>query len=664
MEPEGFVEKPPPLDHPVPNAGVLGLDMNEELPSVDDLISHSVQQWVKGKGKAVDDLHSIEDVLPRCGPSADKGKGKAIEESQSSNAKSNKTHFTRGPLRVIGLANSSKHQCTLDSDSELEILPVTVKSRKLDIFDRLPPQKITDQGRSLRTLRVLANLTSPGKKTDKAKGSMTPAEMHMSLQRTARQQAAKERAEKLQDLKDRGIMVQTAEERQRDQADIEDLLEKARREADELKKKEKDGTKKERHADGQGELTDSSDEDEDYRDAEDEAQGDGLDVELSGSEEEELDEMEDEEAEGEEEGEMELADGQSNHMTVIDNEATEDQAEEPMDREDVEDEIEDEDLDENVPILQHKRRSKITRVIDEEEDEIEGISSPPARKPASVVNPFIPSLTGSDEAPMGLTQAFAATLGDSESQKDGETFAVEQDSLDFLRATPVREFAMPDSMPLDLVVTDSQAGHSAWQRQTQGLDIDLHVSQSQIDHDTMLTTATQYSDIPDPTQDAGFQLSPPLPDRFASPPPSTIDTVPLHRASPVVKKKGRLRSRAEAIATFSDEDLPASDADDADEFTTPANAFDVMKKANQKPAVRVESFDKKKSDAKRMVEEQAEESEDEYAGLGGASDDDSGAEDDEEVRKMIDEGDVEVDERKLAAFYAYVVDASAAVDLY
>jgi mediator of replication checkpoint protein 1 len=52
-----------------------------------------------------------------------------------------------------------------------------------------------------------------------------------------------------------------------------------------------------------------------------------------------------------------------------------------------------------------------------------------------------------------------------------------------------------------------------------------------------------------------------------------------------------------------------------------------------------------------MVEEQADESEDEYAGLGGASDEDSG-EEDEEVEKMMDHGEVEADERKLAAFYA------------
>jgi len=53
-----------------------------------------------------------------------------------------------------------------------------------------------------------------------------------------------------------------------------------------------------------------------------------------------------------------------------------------------------------------------------------------------------------------------------------------------------------------------------------------------------------------------------------------------------------------------------------------------------------------------MVEDQALESEDEYAGLGGASDDESGGSEDEELRRMIEHEDVEVDEGKLAAFYA------------
>ena len=55
-----------------------------------------------------------------------------------------------------------------------------------------------------------------------------------------------------------------------------------------------------------------------------------------------------------------------------------------------------------------------------------------------------------------------------------------------------------------------------------------------------------------------------------------------------------------------------------------------------------------------MVYEQAEESEDEYAGLGGASDGDESDAEDTELQKAIIDDDTpqDVDERALAAFYA------------
>jgi mediator of replication checkpoint protein 1 len=82
----------------------------------------------------------------------------------------------------------------------------------------------------------------------------------------------------------------------------------------------------------------------------------------------------------------------------------------------------------------------------------------------------------------------------------------------------------------------------------------------------------------------------------------------------------------------------------------PSDAFSVMRQAVKKPAQ--PDFDKQKSNAKGMVDEQAEESEDEYHGLGGASDDEDAGSGDEDDKQMIDETDVKVDERQLAAFYA------------
>ena len=91
----------------------------------------------------------------------------------------------------------------------------------------------------------------------------------------------------------------------------------------------------------------------------------------------------------------------------------------------------------------------------------------------------------------------------------------------------------------------------------------------------------------------------------------------------------------------------------AEDLNITANVFDVMQKASKKKEIVVDEFDKKKSKAKEMVHEQADESEDEYAGLGGASDDESAGEEDEYVKEIIDdEGGKDVDESKLAAFFA------------
>jgi len=82
-----------------------------------------------------------------------------------------------------------------------------------------------------------------------------------------------------------------------------------------------------------------------------------------------------------------------------------------------------------------------------------------------------------------------------------------------------------------------------------------------------------------------------------------------------------------------------------------ATAFDVMRKAEKKEKA-AGSFDKTKSVAKGMVGEQAEKSEDEYAGIGGASNDEVVVEaHDRDVERMIDdEGKEVVDEDDIQPF--------------
>jgi mediator of replication checkpoint protein 1 len=167
------------------------------------------------------------------------------------------------------------------------------------------------------------------------------------------------------------------------------------------------------------------------------------------------------------------------------------------------------------------------------------------------------------------------------------------------------------------------------------------------------------SPFPEATQDVGFQHMTPIRGRFVDAPPSTEDTLVMDpralpettEETPIVKKKGKLRRRA-PVADFSDEERAAEQTNiGEDEFEINENVFDVMRKASKKKVV--EEFDKKNSKAKEMVNEQADESEDEYAGLGGVSDDESGGEADDYIKEMIDdEGGKNIDESKLAAFFA------------
>ena len=176
------------------------------------------------------------------------------------------------------------------------------------------------------------------------------------------------------------------------------------------------------------------------------------------------------------------------------------------------------------------------------------------------------------------------------------------------------------------------------------------------------------SELLEPTQDSGFQDFSPLRQRFVEPPVSTVETVPAGQTqaeeqleSPLVRRTGKLR-RKNAVVPESpsrrsvageDEVVEGSVADEFGFGTTSNNAFAAMKEAARKEKKLKETFDKKKSKAREMVEEQAEESEDEYAGLGGADGEDSD-DDDQSIKEMIDDEtkDNEGDERKLAAFYA------------
>ena len=617
-----------------------------------------------------EELPTMEGILAWPVRSVEKGKRRVVEEHSEGNpepiAVSRERKESR-PTRVKWSKEDAVLARAADSDSDLEIVTSQAKSRQLAVFETLPARKARETPSHL-ALRSLAHITDT---SDKNRKSINTAQLEADLRKAARLQARKERQDKIEELKAKGVVIQSAEERQKDQQEVEDLVERARQEAAEIQKREKASAKKDGTFVRDG-LDDDDSDDEDDGDFED---GDDAQVESADDEEDEEDEAADEEDEEveDEEGGMAL-DGPAEEL--IDQEAEEqcsDESEEDAEEDQLETSINDGEEDvaksENIP-----RRSHNTRVLSDDEDEdltnedelAPSLPAPaktteeaqdkslpaPAKTPQSVprsARKMIPGLQMSDDLPMGLTQAFAATMAESQWQ-DTTSQTQDQDSFAMTRELLSPDFpAVPNLHRLESldVITDSQPAS-----QTQPLDLDLSFSQSQqVPQSQAGIASTQLSQMPmEPTQDVGFVLSPFAENRFDTPlradaPHSTIETVILPRddeQSPILQRKGRLR-RGRA-ATISD--------DQTGEVEKSSTAFDVMRRA----AARKETallFDKSKSHARDVVDEAAEESEDEYAGLGGASDDEVGEEDDDD-KKMIDHDEKvgQGDEAELAGLFA------------
>jgi mediator of replication checkpoint protein 1 len=639
-------------------------------------------------------------------PRLDKGKGKAIEEAISEPPKVfKKPVFKQRPIRVRPPKIADRTVSPMDdSDSDLEIVSETpVLRKKLEsIFDRVPA-KMEKESRPIHVLRMFA-MKSPGKQNAgrNKKPSMTATELQVSLQQRARQQAAREKEERLEALRAKGVHVQTTEEREREMADVDDILARARREDEELMKREKAAAKKERKENGEVDPLGDSSDDEDYEEGK---EGEQEELSVSGSE----DEMEEvasgeeenssEEEDEEEDESMALDTGSAPSNPMFDNEADESENEESeadlsINEENAEDgdvDEDDEERDHEWPIKQKNRRSRNAHVISDDEDEDEeNVDQPTPQQPQtaspaqlhsespmvpnsvlrSATKTFIPGLTVAGPAGLGLTQIFAGTMDESQMDPFEASPSAQNtgpDALAFLRQVSAPE--LPPFIPTlaedtqDINMDASQLSHVPESQpndsETQG--IELNFTQSQIHGFDTLVQDTQMSQFPEATQDVGFQHMTPIRGRFVDAPPSTVGTVVLDpkaipettEETPIVKKKGKLRRRAQ-VASFSDGEDAINQTElnvEEDEFDITSNAFDVMRKASKKKIV-VDEFDKKQSKAKEMVNEQAEESEDEYAGLGGASDDEDGEEDDYVKGIIDDEGGKDVDERKIAAFYA------------
>ncbi|KAK2592682.1 hypothetical protein QQS21_009612 [Conoideocrella luteorostrata] len=545
---------------------------------------------------------------------------------------------------------------TFDSDDDLQITRST--KNKIDaVFDNIPSKKSSEL-HSLHALRALAQVKSPGKDGRKAdKSKMTLGELEAYLHLKTRQQARLERDRRLEILKGQGIVVQTAEEREKQEQEVEDLVAKARQEAQKIMEEERDEAKRQRKEDGEVDpLAWDDSEDEEYQDAAEEADAE---LEVSGSDDEEaFEEDEEDEQEGHALFEEEADDAAS--------------ADEPAAQD------EDDDVEAYGRLVTKQRRTRnTTTVLSDDEVDVEAtprpvkmttqmtpaaprIASPGA--PSSVLRSakktFIPGLPVQGPAGLGLTQIFAGTMDSqmSDSPTNGPTQSMMPDFDHF----PDSNFSATADEPSQEMIVDSQQENAI--SATQG--VQLNLSQSQMHGlGTLIDNRleTQISEMMEPSQDGGLQQHTPLRDRFMEPPFSTVETIiadkpneeDMAQDSPLVRR-GRLRRRTAmsiaetTVPEASEEHTPSTEGD---AFKAMGEA--AMREKKEKRLRVAEDFDRKKSKAKEMFEEQAEESEDEYAGLGGADGEDSDNESDGSVEEMIDDAaGNDNDDRKLAAFYA------------
>lgn len=586
----------------------------------------------------------------------DKGKGPAIDVEEPS-----KPAQTKRRVRVrIPIPTKAG---TAGSDDELEIT-TTTKDKINAVFDSIPFRK-AQESHSILALRALAHVTSPGKekKRKNEREGMTPGEFQASLLQKAREQARLERDRRLEMLKAQGVVIQTSEERERQMQEVEDILAKAREEAQRIKEEELAAEKKERKENGEADplAWDDSD-DEEYVDGD--ADEEAPDVELSGSDEED------------EEGDEEEDEGESNDvvagMAMFEAEAEDAQSETSEILPTLHNEgAEDEAIERATPLKRRRARNKTVILSDDEANPVESTPKPkktpvnssfmsPAA-PTSVLRSakktFIPGLPVQGPAGLSLTQIFAGTMDDNQgSQLNEPTQSMMPDFDNF----PDSNFSATMDDNADDMVLDSQRDET--QGETQA--VQLNLAQTQMHGlDSLLRddVNSQISDMIEPSQDGGLQRYTPLKSRFVEPPTSTVETISLDQSGEAVQssplvRKGRLRRKMEMTSLDDEDAIPMSGEKGAkEEAASSKTAFNLLKDAAaaQKKKKLIEEFNKKKSKAKEMVEEQAEESEDEYAGLGGADGEASDDESDASIQDIIDDGaGNDVDERKLAAFYA------------
>lgn len=611
----------PPSARKAPEAPVT---IHAEMESEEDLLT-------------LDEISSSARAQP-----IDKGKGKAAEVADHKPAEIEKA---KKPVRVR-LPNLIKSLAT-GSDDELEIT-ATVQDKVKAIFDNVPV-KAAQESHSLQVLRALALVQSPDRNPGRRKKNqtgMTNNQLQASLQQRARQQAKLERARRLELLKSQGIVVQTMEEREKQMEEVEDIVTKARTEVQRLMEHEREAAKKEQRETTTADPLAWDDSDDEYQASEKEAEVEA--IELSGSEEDEGDDADDE------------SDAAN---PLFDDEAEDEDAQNKTEAN------EDEEMEEVAMHARRRRPRNVTVVISDDEGEVEITSTPKPVRSANHISPaatnsyspaapgsvlrsakktFIPGLPVKGPAGLGLTQIFAGTMDDSQmSAANAPTQSMMPDFDQF----PDSNFSATMGPPEDHIVMDSQRPET--QGATQG--VRLNMSQSQMHGlDSLMRDYPGESQTIELSQDGGFQAYTPLKERFVEPPFSTVATDVAGtmgdgpQASPLLRR-GKLRRKADVEKPVEPTQPITTEASSTED------AFAKLKEqAKQKEKRRLtDAFNAKTSKAKEMVEQEAMESDDEYAGLGGVDGEDSDNESNASVKEMIDDATANnADDSNLAAFYA------------
>ncbi|KAI5798734.1 MRC1-like domain-containing protein [Pyronema domesticum] len=639
---------------------------------------------------------------PKPKPKIDlKGKGRAIPASKLP------------PVKLKGLPTPNLAD---DSDSDLEIFdPNAPKPSEADEAKRLlnEKQKLIA---SLRRPRPLPKARTPA---DKSRSSLSAKQLHLLLKQKGRLQAIREREERIEELKARGVIVQTAEEREKEMMEVESLLEKARKEAMEIKRREQ---KEERIAKGEN----VSDEGEDWAEEGNEFSGSDDEGEegneFSGSDDEGEEGDDEEEEEGEDDEDMEEAETESVSNPLLDSAASEAEAEEPADDEmgdapktlkspatpgrrvplsslqqetprlsDMPDPLSDSDSDGGfAPFKLKKKLPRKKAIIADSDDEEEAASKTastavtPAKQKA-VVNvpatqtpkPMFPMFGNNNAAggSIGMSQLFAGSgmSPGMSGMSPGAPGSVGK-KINAMRAIP-DDIAMNSQAPGARLtqVTQPDIIPSSQPDEFGKISLDYGGSSQVEGADELPMVKLDYSntqmEVPDPTQDAGFRNDyTPARRRFMTETPEPGDGMgEQEEEDPFMEKKpkGRRLVRRKA-ADFSDEEEEAAsaaseaekeeDEEAAAEEQAKKDAFVAMKLAAKKAKAkaRAEAFDKSKSAAREMIDERAEESEDEYANLGGGPSEDEADLDDNDLDMpdLLDNSTQHIDHDSMAAFYA------------